>query len=127
MDQLVILAAEGGGNGFLLGHDTKEIVVSALASLIVFALLWKFGAKPVKEAWNGRIERISTEISDAETARREAEEARTDVQQRVVNLQEERNRILAEGRQTAEAVRAQVIERAEADAADIRSRGALDA
>lgn len=131
MNLLVILASEGGEaaaeNGFLLAHDVKEVAVSAAASIILFALLWWKGGPALKQMWNGRIERISSEISDAEAARAEAGHALADVQNRVQNLDQERTRLLAEARQTAEAVRQQLEERGAQEAADLRARAAADA
>jgi F-type H+-transporting ATPase subunit b len=129
MPTLYILASEGGGhaaNSWLLPSDAKEWIISGIASLILFALLYKFAKKPVADAWNGRIERISEELSDAEKARAEAEEALADVQARIANADAERQRILAEAHQTAAAVKAQIEERAGTDAAEIRSRAVVD-
>lgn len=127
MPILTLLASESAANSWLLPHAVAEAVVAAIASIIVFALLWWKGGPAIKNMWNGRIERIEGELNNAETARVDGERALADVQARIADVDAERSRILAEGRQTAEAVKAQIIAKAEAEAADLRSRAALDA
>ncbi|MCX7621690.1 MAG: F0F1 ATP synthase subunit B [Acidimicrobiales bacterium] len=129
MDVLTILAAGAGGEDkwyYWLFHDWREMVITAIASIIVFALLaWKAGPA-IKGMWNGRIDRIAKEISDAEAARSEAEQAYAEVQANLVNAEAERSRILAEARQTAEAVKRQLVERGEQEASDLRARAVID-
>ncbi|MEZ5143963.1 MAG: F0F1 ATP synthase subunit B [Acidimicrobiales bacterium] len=127
MQILTLLASESGENTWLLPHAPAEAVVAAIASIIVFALIWWKGGPPIKNMWNGRIERIEGEVTNAATARADGEQALTDVRTRIANIDEERNRILGEGRQTAEAVKAQIIAKAEQEAADLRARAAADA
>lgn len=128
MPSLYILASEGAeaGNSWLLPHDNKEWIISAIASLILFALLYKFGKKPLADAWNGRINRISDELADAEKARVEAEQALADVQLRIANLDQERQRIIAEAHQTSSSVKQQIEERARSDAQEVRTRAVAD-
>lgn len=129
MQILTILAAGAGGEEkwyYWLFHDWREVLITGLASVIVFALLaWK-GGPALKNMWNGRIERIAKEVSDAETARAEAEQAYAEVQASLGNAEAERSRILAEARQTAEAVKRQLAERGEQEAAELRARAAID-
>lgn len=128
MDNLFILAAEGHSveNGPILPHDINEVIWSSLAFLVVMALLvWKAGPA-IKDGWNGRIERISNELDEAEAARTEGEAKLADVQGRIANADAERDRILAEARQTADALKAQLVAKAEADATDLKARAAAD-
>jgi F-type H+-transporting ATPase subunit b len=125
MYDVFLLASEE--NTWLLPHKLAEAIVAAAASIIVFALIWWKGGPAIKNMWNGRIERIEGEITNAETARVDGEQALADVQARIANMDQERDRILAEGRQTAEAVKAQLVAKGEQEAADLRARAAADA
>ncbi len=125
----IILAAEEGAhhaNSFLLPGDINEVIWGSIAFLLlVAAFFWK-GLKPVKGMWYGRIERIANELESAEAARREAEGKLAAVESDIADADSERDRILAEARETAGTVRAQIIERAGTDAADLRARGTAD-
>ncbi|MEJ5256223.1 MAG: hypothetical protein WHS89_12835 [Acidimicrobiales bacterium] len=130
MVNLLVLAAEGGGhagNSFILPHDFNEVIWGSSAFLVVAALLvWK-GGPAIRNLWNGRIERLSNELSDAATARMEAESALAEVEARIANADQERARIRAEAQQTAAALKEQIAARAQADAAEVRARAAADA
>lgn len=127
MNELLILAAEEGAeNGAILPHDINEVIWSSLAFfIVVFLLVWKAGPA-IKSAWNGRIERIEGELGDAAEDRSRAEGQLADVQGRIADADAERERILAEARQTAESLRTQLVARAEADAEEMKSRAAGD-
>jgi F-type H+-transporting ATPase subunit b len=126
---LLILAAEAGvphENGWLLPHVVEEALIAGAASLIVFALLWWKALPAARNALAARSDRIADELTTAETARTEAEGRLADVQSRVANADNERQRLLVEARQTADALKAQLIEKAERDAADIVARASAD-
>lgn len=120
---LIIASTE---NGPILPHDTGEIFWGALAFVSVVSLLvWKAGPA-VKDAWNTRIDGLERELSAAAAARSDGESALADVQGRIANAEHERQRILAEARQTAEALEAQLVAKAEQDAADLKTRATAD-
>ncbi|MCB1248706.1 MAG: F0F1 ATP synthase subunit B [Acidimicrobiales bacterium] len=125
---IAILAAEGGhaANNWFFG-DIKEVIVTGLASIILFGLLWWKGGPALKDMWNGRINRIADEVTDAEAARADAERALGEAQGRVADLDTEKARLLSEARATAEAVKAQIIARAEEEAAALVERARTDA
>lgn len=124
----LLFASESGGhaaNGFFIG-DLKETLISAAASIIVFALLaWKAGPA-IKGALTGRSDRIAKEIDDAEKSRTEAEAKLAEVQSRIANAENERQRILVEARQTAESVKTGIVARAEDEAAALKARAGSD-
>lgn len=127
MNPLLILAAEEGAeNGAILPHDINEVIWGSLAFfIVVFLIVWKAGPA-IKGAWTGRIERIEGELGDAATSRSDAEGRLADVQARIADADAERQRILAEARQTAESLRAQLVAKAEADAEELKVRAAGD-
>ena len=125
-DFLILAAEEGAENGAILPHDINEVIWSSLAFfIVVFLLVWKAGPA-IKSAWNGRIERIEGELDDAAGGRSAAEGSLADVQARIADADSERERILAEARETAEALKAQLVARAETEATELKARAAAD-
>ena len=129
MNFLILASAEGGhhANSFILPGDINEVIWGSLAFLIVVGLLaWK-GGPAIKGMWNGRIDRLRNEVTSAADARAAAEARLAEVESNIANADAERQRIVADARTDAASVKAQIIERAGVDAADLRARGAADA
>jgi F-type H+-transporting ATPase subunit b len=121
-----VLAAEGPNKTILPG-DINEVWWASSAFIVVMTLLvWKAGPA-IKNAWNARIQRISGELDEAETTRRDAEAELAAVQGRIADADAERERIRAEAEQTATNLAAQLDARTAADAVAIRERAASDA
>ncbi len=127
---LFIFAAEGGEhaeNAFLLPHDINEFYWGLLSFLIVFGLIvWK-GGPAIKGMWNGRIERLSTELDEAAAARAEAEAELAGVQSRIANVETEKASILADADQAAVTLKEQTLARTAQDRIDVGVRAASDA
>lgn len=123
----IIFGAEPGAeNGAVLPYDINEVWWGTAAFLIVTGLiLWKAGPA-IKEAWNGRIERIRDELAAAEAARGEGEAALADVQGRIADAGSERERILAEARDTAASLQEQLVAKARQDAEELTARATAD-
>ncbi|MCU0309621.1 MAG: hypothetical protein MUE36_01595 [Acidimicrobiales bacterium] len=125
LTQLVIAAA-GEPNGQILPHKIEEVWWGTLAFLIVGALIvWK-GGPAIKGMWNGRIDRLRNELESAAAARAGAESELAAVEASIADAENEKARLVAEARQTAEVVKAQLVERATTDAAEVRARGLAD-
>jgi len=125
---ILILAseAEHHANGWVLPGDINEVIWGTIGFLVVATLIvWK-GGPAIKAMWNGRIDRIRTELETAATARAEAEARLAAVEADLADADNERQRIVTEARETAAAVKAQIIAKAGTDAADLRTRGASD-
>jgi F-type H+-transporting ATPase subunit b len=120
----LVLAAEE--NSFFLPADLAEAAWSGAASLIIFGLLWWKAVPPLKAMAQGRTQKIETEITDAERVRSDAEGRLGDVNHRIANAADERQRILVEARQTAEALKQQIQARAAAEAEALKARAAAD-
>jgi F-type H+-transporting ATPase subunit b len=129
MHNLLLFAAEPGPveNSAIIPHDINEVIWGGLAFLIVFFLIiWK-GGPAIKNMWNGRIDRLRTELDDAEAARVAAEGKLAEVQQRIADADQERARIRTEAQQTATTLARQIAERSDSDSAEIRERARADA
>ena len=122
---ILILASEAE-NGIVIPGDTNEVIWGSLSFLIVAALIiWK-GGPAVKAMWNGRIDRLRNELETAAGTRAAAESELATVESNIANAGAERQRILAEARETAASLKQQIIAKAGSDAADLRTRGASD-
>lgn len=121
-----LLFASEAKNQIILPGDINEVIWGSIGFLVVFTLIvWK-GGPAIKAMWNGRIEKIASELDSAAAARAAAEAKLAEVESNIANADAERQRIVSSARTDAETVRAQIISRAGTDAADIRTRGAAD-
>jgi F-type H+-transporting ATPase subunit b len=113
-------------NGFILPSDINEVIWGTIAFLIIAGLLvWKAGPA-IKTAMTGRTERLARELDDAGAAKAEAQAKLADVQHRIGDAANERQRILTEAAQTSGSVKAQLIAKADADAAELVARATAD-
>jgi len=128
MNQVMILAAESQCGAENCAHlpPINELIWGGLAFFIVVGLLWWKGGPAIKKAWNGRIERIEGELDAAADARQSAEADLAGVHERIANVDTERQRIVDEARETAATLKAQLVERAQAEAAEVAERAASD-
>ena len=126
----MFILASGGEvepNGFWLPHDINEVIWGSLAFFIIAALLWLKALPFAKKAMADRSDRIEKELADAEAARVGTEGELAELRSKLANADQERARIIAEARKSAESLQAQLIARAEDDATAIRARGTADA
>jgi F-type H+-transporting ATPase subunit b len=105
---------------------TNEIIWGSISFFIVFGLLAKFAFPALRRAMAAREERIREDLEAAERTRVESEQERRRYEEQIANAREEAGRIVEEARQAGEAVRADVVARAEQEAAEIRSRAEAD-
>ena len=129
METLSLILASEGESATLqtfFFHSWSEMLTTASASIIIFALLWWKGMPAAKSALKARSERIAAELEGADQARRDGETRLAQSSQRVADAENERQHILVEARQTAEALKQQIVARAEAEAEAIAVRAAAD-
>jgi F-type H+-transporting ATPase subunit b len=88
--------------------------------------VWKFGVPAVKNMEQAREERIRHDLESAELAKTEAEAEKAQYLAQIAGAKEEAGRLIEEARQAAEAVRADLIARAEQEANEIRARAQAD-
>ena len=115
----------------------KELAIGSLASVIVFAMLYKFAWPQIKAGMQARTDRIQKELDDAAAARAKAETDAAQIRTNLGDLDGERSRLfgdadaqaatlLDEGRARL-AVEIQELEaKADADIAAAAGRGADD-
>ena len=106
--------------------ELNELIYGGLAFLLVFGFLtWK-GLPAIKSAMAARTERIQGDLDAAEAAKADAEETRVQYQAQLADARNESARIVEEARQSADEVKRNLVAKAEADIAEMRSRAAAD-
>lgn len=113
-------------NGPWLPHDLGEVLWGTLAFLIVVGVLWWKAGPFIKKSMTGRTERIADEMSSAVDERTAGEGERDRIKSALADSDTEAARIVEEARQTADALHAELEERAHADAAALRVRATAD-
>jgi F-type H+-transporting ATPase subunit b len=125
MSHLLLLASEKP-NGFLLSSDLNEVIWGSIAFFIILGLLIKFGGPAVKNGLTGRTERLAKELDDSAAAKSEAQTKLADVQHRIADAGNERQRILDEAATTAASLKALLPAMPAADAAELVPRATAD-
>lgn len=102
--------------------EVDEIIVGALAFLIIFVVLWRYAFPRLNEAMSNRTEKIQGDLEKAESERREAEQLLRRYEEQLQEARAESSRIIDEARKTAEQLRKDVQERAEEESRQIVAR-----
>ena len=100
------------------------IVMAAFAIIFFFAWRWVF--PQITKTLEDRQAAIKADYEAAEAAKVEAESLKNDYQAQLAQARDEASRIVEEARQAGESVRADVVARAEVEAAAIKERAAAD-
>jgi F-type H+-transporting ATPase subunit b len=103
---------------------TDELVWGAISFTVLLFAMWKFALPSVRKTMEDRTARIRTSLTEAEEAKEEADALRVEYQTKLQEARTESAGIIEESRQAADAVRRDLIARAEAEAAQLRARNA---
>ena len=117
---------ESGGIDLLL-PETSELIAGFLAFSIIFVFVWKWVLPAADKALAARQEAITGQLTQAETAKQEAESLLDDYRKQVSQAKTEANTIVEGARQAADVLRADLVAKAEAEAESIRGRARTDA
>ncbi len=115
----------------------KEVVIGGLATLIVFALLWKFAWPAIAKGMSDRTARIQKDLDESAAARKQAEADAAQIRTSLGDVDGERTRLFADAEAQAAALLedgrtrlsqevAEMEAKAEADIAAAAGRGADD-
>ena len=105
---------------------TDELIWGTVAFAAILLMMWKFAVPAIKKTMAARSARIEGDLASAEKAKGDADTMIAEYKAKLADAQSESNRIIDEARQQAEAVRKDLIGRAEADAAAIRAKASED-
>ena len=117
----VAFASEGGGHEVL--HESAFTTIMRVVNFIIFVgILYKFAGKTIAEAFGGRRKQIKTQLDDLSARKADAEKKLADVEKSIADISTEREKILAECEAQGEALKANIIESANAAAERIKEQ-----
>jgi F-type H+-transporting ATPase subunit b len=126
----LLWAAEEGGESeaegidLLLPVDLNEVWAGLIAFAAIFFVIWRFAVPAFNELLENRQRAVKAELEAAEEAKSEAESLREDYRQQLAGAREEAGRIVEEARQAGDTVKADIVAKAEEEAAAIKARAA---
>jgi F-type H+-transporting ATPase subunit b len=103
-----------------------ELIIGSAASLIVFALLYKFAWPIIRQSFKDRTARIQKELDDSAAAKSTAETEAQRIRSAKGNIDAERERLYAEADAQAEAMLADGRARLDAEVAELEARADAD-
>ncbi len=123
--------AEEGGHGGVEAPNpilpaTDELVWGTVAFLVIFVALWKFAIPALKKTMAARTAKIEGDLGAASKAKADADAMLADYNAKLADAKAQSDRIIDEARQQAEAVRKDMIARAEEDARSIKAKATDD-
>lgn len=104
----------------------NELIWGTISFILVFLLLRKLAWPGIKKGMEGRTERIRADLSQAESAKAEAEQVLDEYRSQLADARSESGRIIEEARQTADSMKRDLATQAEADIAETRRKAAAD-
>jgi F-type H+-transporting ATPase subunit b len=122
-------AEESSGGVKLILPDIDELIAGIVAFLIVFGFIWFKGRHWISRLLTARQEAVTSQLREAEEAKVEAETLLAERRKEVAGARDEANRIVEEGRRSAEAIKADILAKAksESDEAARRAREGIEA
>lgn len=112
------VAEEPSGLDLVL-PEINELIAGVIAFAIVFVVVWVWGRPAIDRMLTARQEAITGQLTAAEATKHEAESLLMDYKQQLAKAREEANRIVEEARRSADALRSDVVGKAEAEAVSI--------
>lgn len=106
--------------------ETDELIWGSIAFLVLVFLLTKFVFPRLRKGLEERTKRIQGQLEEAERTKREADLVLEQYRAQLSEARAEVGKIIEEGKRTAEAMRAEIVARAEREAAGIVQRAQVD-
>lgn len=116
-------AEETSGIDLLLPRDVNEIIVGIIAFVVVFGFIWKVASPALNEMLENRQKAIKADLEAAQAEKAEAASLKEDYASRLSGARDEATRIVEDARQAGESTRADIVDRAETEAEEIKTRG----
>jgi F-type H+-transporting ATPase subunit b len=126
MTMTSLLAAGAAETHHWLLPEAAEIIYGGIASVLVFAALYKLAGPVAKKAFTDRTARIQSEIDQSREARASAETEAGRIRSALGDIAGERARILAEAEAQAEVLVREGRARIEAEMADMEAKAMAD-
>lgn len=107
--------------------DLKDQIWRVINFTIFLAILYYAGGRKLFTFFPGRSKEIETELNDLDERRDQAEKRLAEVERSIADLDEERERILAQAKAQGEALKAEIINKAELAAEHIKQQAKISA
>lgn len=120
-----IFAAEGPNGNWIPG-DINELYWGSAAFAIIFVVFLMKGVPAIKAAMQSQTAKVEAELADAEQAKAEAEAELQSLTSSLGDAGAEAEAIVAEAREQATRLEADLIARAEADVEAAKERAAIE-
>jgi F-type H+-transporting ATPase subunit b len=114
------IAAEGGDHGDY--NIMMNFVWRVLNFIIVIGIIWWAAGKKIKNFFSSRRYNIEVELKDLDQRKEDAQKKLREVEVNIANMESERARILEDYKAQGEALKAAIIEKANAQATLIRQQ-----
>ncbi len=123
----LILAAEESGDAESGGIDLllpapEELIAGIIAFAIVFFFVWRWAVPALSKTLEARQREIAAEYESAEKAKVEAESLLTDYRGQLAGAKSEAEQIVSDARDAGDALKADIVARAESEAEQIKAR-----
>ncbi|MCP4131890.1 MAG: F0F1 ATP synthase subunit B [bacterium] len=106
----------------LLKVEPGLLVWTIITFVFLVLILWKAAWKPIVEALDARAEKIRGDIDNADKARQEAEKVLAEHKVMMDNAKDEASKIIAKGKEEAEKLKNDIVEKANSAARDTAER-----
>ena len=113
------LFAAGGEGGGLFDVNPGLMVWATVVFFALLGILWKFAWGPLLEAVNQREERIQGALDESADAREEAQKLLAEHKAQLADARRQANELVAEGKAAGQRLRAEIEEKARAEAQSI--------
>lgn len=113
------LYAAGGEGGGLFDINPGLSIWATVVFLVLLGILWKFAWGPLLQAVDEREDRIQTALDDSAEAREEAQALLAEHKAQLADARRQANELIAEGKAAGQRLRAEIEEKARAEAQSI--------
>src|SRR5690348_7945256 len=118
----VVAAVEQTSDKKDLYPKAQELIVGAIAFGVLFVFMAKWVLPRANQVLEARRQKIQGDLEKAEEAKAAADKLLADYREQLAGAREEANRIIEEGRRTAQSLRADLEKKAEQEAQQIIAR-----
>ena len=123
--QLILAAEDSGeesGGIDLLLPAPEELIAGIIAFAIVFFFVWRWAVPALSKTLEARQSEIAAEYESAEKAKVEAESLLNDYRSQLAGANVEAEQIVSDAREAGDALKADIVSRAETEAEQIKNR-----
>ena len=106
----------------LLKVDPGLLLWTIITFVVLLLILWKAAWRPIGDALDARAEKVRFEIDNAERTRQEAEKLLNQHKAMMDNAKNEALQIIAKGREEAEKMKNEILEKANTESRTIADR-----